>query len=42
MVDLGQRQRLAQFVALAAVGRDVDRLRVEERLVKLVQLLLDG
>ena len=42
MVDLGERQFLAQLVALTAVGRDVDRLRVQERLVQLVQLLLDG
>src|SRR6266545_5381985 len=42
MVDLGERQFLPQLVALTAVGRDVDRLRVEERLVQLVQLLLDG
>src|SRR4029453_16867511 len=42
MVDLGERQFLAQLVALPAVGRDVDRLRIEERLIQLVQLLLDG
>src|SRR5688572_2247534 len=42
MIDLGQRQLLAQLVALPAVGSDVDRLRVEERFVQLVQLLLDG
>src|SRR6266545_6157311 len=42
MVDLGERQFLAQLVALTAVGRDVDRLRVEKRLVQFVQLLLDG
>src|SRR6187431_782889 len=41
MITPAERQFLAQFVALAAVGRDVDRLRVEERLVQLVQLLLD-
>src|SRR4051812_45605299 len=42
MIDLGERQFLAELVALPAVGRDVDRLRVQERLVQLVQLLLDG
>src|SRR4029453_17593345 len=39
MVDLGERQFLAQLVALTAVGRDVDRFRVQERLVQLCQLL---
>ena len=42
MVDLGERQFLAQLVALPAVGRGVDRLRVKERLIQLVHLLLDG
>jgi hypothetical protein len=41
MVDLGERQLLAQLVALPAVAGEVDRLRVQERFVQLVQLLLD-
>jgi hypothetical protein len=41
MVDLGERQLLAQLVALPAVAGEVDRLRLQERFVQLVQLLLD-
>ena len=42
MVDLGQRQLLAQPVALSARSVvEVDRLRIEERLVQAVELLLN-
>src|SRR5262249_38678688 len=41
MLDLGERQFLAQLVALAAVAGEVDRLGVEERFVVPVELLLD-
>ncbi len=40
-VDLRERQFLAQFVALAAVAGEVDRLRVQERFVEPVEFLLD-
>ena len=41
VVDLGERQFLAQFVALTAVAGEVDRLQIEERFVQPVELLLD-
>jgi hypothetical protein len=40
-VDLRERQFLAQLVALPAVAGEVDRLRVQERFVEPVELLLD-
>ena len=41
VVDLGERQFLAQFVALPFIARQVDRLRVEKGFVEPVQLLLN-
>jgi hypothetical protein len=41
VVDLRERQFLAQLVALTFVARQVDRLRVEERFVQPIQLLLN-
>ncbi|MEZ5289918.1 MAG: hypothetical protein R2745_02440 [Vicinamibacterales bacterium] len=41
VVDLGQRQLLAQPVALPLVARAIDRLREQERIVEPVELLLD-
>jgi hypothetical protein len=41
LVDLCECQLLAQLVALTTVARDIDRLRVEERFVQPVELLLD-
>jgi hypothetical protein len=40
-VDLRERQFLAQLVASTAVAGEVDRLRVRERFVETVELLLD-
>ena len=40
-IDLRERQFLAQLVALPAVAGEVDRLRVQERFVEPVELLLD-
>jgi len=40
-IDLRERQFLAQLVALTAVAGEVDRLRVQERFVEPVELLLD-
>ncbi|HEX7087150.1 MAG TPA: hypothetical protein VF198_12360 [Vicinamibacterales bacterium] len=41
VVDLGQRQLLAQPVALPLVRLGVDRLREEEGVIEAVQLLLN-
>ena len=41
VVNLGERQFLAQFVALRFIARQVDRLRVEKGLIEPVQLLLN-
>jgi hypothetical protein len=41
LLDIGERQLLAQLVALPAVAGQVDRLRVPERFVEPVELLLD-
>ena len=41
LLDLGERQFLAQLVTLAAVAGEVDRLGVQERLVEPIELLLD-
>jgi len=40
MLDLGERQFLAQLVALTAAAGEVDRFRIEERFIKPVELLL--
>jgi hypothetical protein len=42
VVDLRQRQLLAELVALAAVGVEVDRFRVQERLVESVEFQADS
>jgi hypothetical protein len=41
MLDLGERQFLAQLVALTTVAGEVDRFRIEERFSKPVELLLN-
>src|SRR5262249_21178374 len=41
MLDLGEREFLAQLVALPTVTGEVDRLGVEERFVEPVELLQD-
>ena len=41
VLDLGESQFLAELVALPAVAGEVDRLRVKERFVEPVELLLD-
>ena len=41
MLDLGERQFLAQLVALTAVAGEVDRFRLEVRFIKPVELLLN-
>jgi hypothetical protein len=41
VVDLGERQLLAQPVALPFVARRVDALREQEGLVQAIELLLD-
>ena len=42
VVNLRQRQLLAELVALAAVGVAVDRFRIQKRLVKPVEFQADG
>jgi hypothetical protein len=41
VVDLRDRQLLAQLVAETAVAREVDGLRVEKRFVQAIELLLN-
>jgi len=38
---IDQRQFLAQPIALAFVGAEVDRLLVEERVIEAIEFLLD-